>query len=79
MDEKHKRIDLTGKRCVLVTAALAEALASVPSGETVEAFSDDPVAHILVRRWCKDTGNDLVIAEKQNSGWRLLIRKGRTN
>ena len=71
-----ERIDLTGKRCVLVTASLAEAVASLPPGATVEAFSDDPVAHILVKRWCKDTGNELVTAEKQGSGWRLVIRKG---
>lgn len=74
-----ERIDLTGKRCVLVTAALAEAIASLPDGSTIEAFSDDPVAHILVKRWCKDTGNELVVAEKQDSGWRLVIRKGSKN
>jgi TusA-related sulfurtransferase len=72
----EQRIDLTGKRCVLVTAALAEAIATLKPGETIEAYSDDPVAHILVKRWCKDTGNELVSAEKEGSGWRLVIRKG---
>ena len=72
----EQRIDLTGKRCVLVTAALAEAIAALKPGETIEAYSDDPVAHILVKRWCKDTGNELVSAEKEGSGWRLVIRKG---
>lgn len=71
-----KRIDLTGKRCILITAALAEAFELLPLGATIEAFSDDPVAHILVKRWCKDTGNKLVAAEKQNGGWRLIIQKG---
>jgi TusA-related sulfurtransferase len=45
-------------------------------GETIEAYSDDPVAHILVKRWCKDTGNELLSAEKEGNGWRLVIRKG---
>jgi Predicted redox protein, regulator of disulfide bond formation len=72
----EKRIDLTGKRCVLVTAALAEAVATLKPGETIEAYSDDPVAHILVKRWCKDTGNELLSAEKEGNGWRLVIRKG---
>jgi TusA-related sulfurtransferase len=72
----EQRIDLTGKRCVLVTAALAEAIAALKPGETIEAYSDDPVAHILVKRWCKDTGNELVSAEKEGNGWRLVIRKG---
>ncbi len=74
--EIRERIDLTGKRCVLVTAALAEAIASLPPSATLEAFSDDPVAHILVKRWCKDTGNELIVAEKQGNGWLLIIRKG---
>ncbi len=69
------RIDLTGKRCVLVTAALSEAIASLPRGTLIEAISDDPVAHILVKRWCKDTGNELVTAEKQGNVWHLFIRK----
>ncbi|MCS7263274.1 MAG: sulfurtransferase TusA family protein, partial [Armatimonadetes bacterium] len=72
MNERHEQIDLTGKRCLLVTATLAEAIAPLPSGAILEALSDDPVAHILVKRWCKDTGNELVAAEKQDSGWRLL-------
>jgi TusA-related sulfurtransferase len=72
----EQRIDLTGKRCVLVTAALAEAVATLKPGETIEAYSDDPVAHILVKRWCKDTGNELLSAEKEDNGWRLVIRKG---
>ncbi|MCC6038982.1 sulfurtransferase TusA family protein [Fervidibacter sp.] len=72
----EQRIDLTGKRCVLVTAALAEAVATLKPGETIEAYSDDPVAHILVKRWCKDTGNELLSAEKEGNGWRLVIRKG---
>ncbi len=72
----EQRIDLTGKRCVLVTAALAEAVATLKPGETIEAYSDDPVVHILVKRWCKDTGNELVSAEKEGNGWRLVIRKG---
>jgi len=72
----EQRIDLTGKRCVLVTAALTEAVATLKPGETIEAYSDDPVAHILVKRWCKDTGNELVSAEKEGNGWRLVIRKG---
>jgi TusA-related sulfurtransferase len=72
----EQRIDLTGKRCVLVTAALAEAVATLKPGETIEAYSDDPVAHILVKRWCKDTGNELLSAEKECNGWRLVIRKG---
>jgi Predicted redox protein, regulator of disulfide bond formation len=72
----EKRIDLTGKRCVLVTAALAEAVATLKPDETIEAYSDDPVAHILVKRWCKDTGNELLSAEKEGNGWRLVIRKG---
>jgi TusA-related sulfurtransferase len=72
----EQRIDLTGKRCVLVTAALAEAIATLKPGETIEAYSDDPVAHILVKRWCKDTGNELLSAEKEGNGWRLVIRKG---
>ncbi|MEZ8221004.1 TusA-related sulfurtransferase [Candidatus Fervidibacteria bacterium JGI MDM2 JNZ-1-D12] len=76
--ERREQIDLSGKRCVLVTASLAEAIAPLPSGSTIEAFSDDPVAHILVKRWCKDTGNELVVAEKQSNGWRLVIRKGNT-
>ncbi|MEM1544731.1 MAG: sulfurtransferase TusA family protein [Candidatus Bathyarchaeia archaeon] len=76
--ETQGQIDLTGKRCALVTAALSEAIASLPTGATLEAFSDDPVAHILVKRWCKDTGNELVVAEKQSNGWRLVIRKGNT-
>lgn len=71
-----QRIDLTGKRCLLVTAALAEAIAGLKPGETIEAYSDDPVAHILVKRWCKDTGNELVSAEKEGNGWRLVICKG---
>lgn len=70
------RVDLIGKRCALVTAALAEAIASLPSGALIEAVSDDPVAHILVKRWCKDTGNELVAAEKQDNRWHLVIRKG---
>jgi TusA-related sulfurtransferase len=72
----EQRIDLTGKRCVLVTAALAEAVATLKPGETIEAYSDDPVAHILVKRWCKDTGNELLSAEKEGNSWRLVIRKG---
>ncbi|MFN4179295.1 MAG: sulfurtransferase TusA family protein [Armatimonadota bacterium] len=71
----RNQIDLTGKRCALVTAALAEAIASLPPGALIEAISDDPVAHILVKRWCKDTGNELVAAEKQGNGWHLVIRK----
>jgi TusA-related sulfurtransferase len=75
-ESTEQRIDLTGKRCVLVTAALAEAVATLKPGETIEAYSDDPVAHILVKRWCKDTGNELLSAEKEGNGWRLVIRKG---
>lgn len=71
-----QKLDLTGKRCVLVTASLAEAVTNLSEGELIEAFSDDPVAHILVKRWCKDTGNELILAEKQGSGWKLVIRKG---
>jgi len=73
--ERHEKIDLTGKRCALVTASLAEAIAPLPSGATVEVFSDDPVAHILVKRWCKDTGNELLSADKQGNGWRLVVCK----
>ncbi|MGQ9729590.1 MAG: sulfurtransferase TusA family protein [Candidatus Fervidibacter sp.] len=72
----EQKLDLTGKRCMLVTASLAEAITNLSEGELVEAFSNDPVAHILVKRWCKDTGNELVLAEKQDSGWKLVIRKG---
>jgi len=75
MSAVRETVDLTGKRCVLVTAALAEAIASLPAGEAIEAISDDPVAHILVKRWCKDTGNQLVAAERLEKGWRLVIRK----
>lgn len=71
-----QKLDLTGKRCVLITASLSEAIANLGEGELIEAFSDDPVAHILVKRWCKDTGNELILAEKQDSGWKLVIRKG---
>ncbi len=72
----EQRIDLSGKRCALVTMALAEAISGLEPGGLVEAYSDDPVAHILIKRWCKDTGNELVSAEKEGNGWRLVIRKG---
>lgn len=72
MQEKTmQKLDLTGKRCVLVTASLAEAVANLSEGQLIEAFSDDPVTHILVKRWRKDTGNELMPAEKQGSGWKV--------
>ncbi len=74
--ETLRQIDLTGLRCLLVTATLAETLAQMANGEVVEAISDDPVAHILVKRWCQDTGNELVLAERLEKGWRFHVRKG---
>lgn len=74
--EAAATLDARGRRCVLLSLAVAEAIEPLPASAVLEVLSDDPAAPSEIPAWCRRTGHELLTLEPEpESGYRLLLRR----
>jgi len=52
-----------------------DAMRGMAVGEVLELVADDPGSDPDVRSWTRRTGNELLLAEKNDGIYRFLLRK----
>ena len=60
-------IDARGLLCPLPVLKLRKRLKSVPVGEVVELWADDPAAIVDVPHFCSEAGHELISQQDQTS------------
>lgn len=74
-EQADKVLDLKGLLCPMPVVKLAKAMKEITAGQTVEATASDPGVLADIPAWCKSTGNELVIMEKQEKVFRFVVKK----
>lgn len=69
-------LDARGRRCALLSFAIAGTIGNVDSGEVLQVLSDDPAAPTEIPAWCRKVGHELLALEQRPDGHRALIRRG---
>ena len=70
-----KRIDCIGLFCPMPIVKTRDAMRGMAVGEVLELVADDPGSDPDVRSWTRRTGNELLLAEKNDGIYRFLLRK----
>ena len=72
-----KALDLKGLLCPMPIVKLSKAIKEVEVGQSIEAFATDPGVMADVPAWCRTTGNELVVLEKQEKQFHFIIRRSK--
>ena len=72
-----KTLDLKGLLCPMPIVKLSKAIKEVEVGQSIEAFATDPGVMADVPAWCRTTGNELVVLEKQEKQFHFIIRRSK--
>ena len=70
-------LDLRGLRCPLPVLRLRKALLGMPTGATIVALTDDPLATLDVPNFLRESGDELLSNEPDAGGRRFVVRRGR--
>jgi tRNA 2-thiouridine synthesizing protein A len=70
-----KTLDLKGLLCPMPVVKMAKAIKEVEVGQVIEAFATDPGVMADMPAWCRSTGNELVVLEKQDKQFHFVIRR----
>jgi tRNA 2-thiouridine synthesizing protein A len=70
-----KTLDLKGLLCPMPVIKMAKAIKEVQPGEIIEAYATDPGVMADMPAWCRTTGNELVLLEKQDKQFRFVVRR----
>lgn len=70
------KLDACGLSCPGPIIKVNEKLMTLSEGEILEVMSSDPGFMNDISAWCKNTGNTLIKAEKQDKKYMALIEKG---
>jgi tRNA 2-thiouridine synthesizing protein A len=70
-----KVLDLKGLLCPMPVIKMAKAIKEIQPGEIIEAFATDPGVMADIPAWCRTTGNELVVLEKQDKQFRFVVRR----
>jgi len=74
--EPVESLDCVGLFCPQPLFQTREAMDQLKAGELLEMLSDDPAAEEDIKRFCKRTGNELLVFERLEDGvQRFLIKK----
>jgi tRNA 2-thiouridine synthesizing protein A len=68
-------LDLEGLLCPIPVVKIGQAIKTVPIGETIEATATDPGVLADIPAWCRMTGNELVLIERQDKVIRFVVRR----
>jgi tRNA 2-thiouridine synthesizing protein A len=71
----EKTLDLKGLLCPMPVVKMAKAIKEITIGETIAATATDPGVMADIPAWCRTTGNELVLLEKQNGQFYFLVRR----
>ena len=72
-----KVLDLKGLLCPMPVVKMAKAIKEVEIGDTIEAFATDPGVMADIPAWCRTTGNELVVLEKQDKQFHFVVRRNK--
>jgi len=72
-----KALDLKGLLCPMPIVKLSKAIKEVEVGQSIEAFATDPGVMADVPAWCRTTGNELVVLEKQDKQFHFIVRRSK--
>ena len=72
-----KTLDLKGLLCPMPIVKLSKAIKEVEVGQSIEAFATDPGVMADVPAWCRTTGNELVVLEKQDKQFHFIVRRSK--
>ena len=70
-----KVLDLKGLLCPIPVIKMAKAIKEIQVGEILEAYASDPGVMADIPAWCRTTGNELVVLEKQDKQFRFVVRR----
>jgi tRNA 2-thiouridine synthesizing protein A len=70
-----KVLDLKGLLCPMPVIKIAKAIKEIQAGEIIEAYATDPGVMADIPAWCRTTGNELVVLEKQDKQFRFVVRR----
>jgi len=70
-----REIDLTGLKCPMPIVELTKLMRSLPAGEEVTAFAEDPAFCLDVKAWCNKTGHHLVRLDDSGAQYVAVVRK----
>jgi tRNA 2-thiouridine synthesizing protein A len=70
-----KTLDLKGLLCPMPVIKMAKAIKEIQLGEIIEAYATDPGVMADMPAWCRTTGNELVLLEKQDKQFRFVVRR----
>jgi tRNA 2-thiouridine synthesizing protein A len=70
-----KTLDLKGLLCPMPVVKMAKAIKEIEVGQVIEAFATDPGVMADMPAWCRSTGNELVVLEKQDKQFHFVIRR----
>jgi TusA-related sulfurtransferase len=73
----EKEIDLRGYRCPFLFILLSMRLVGVPIGGEVGIISDDEEFEKELRKWCDETGCELISFNKDGDRFYAIIKKGK--
>jgi tRNA 2-thiouridine synthesizing protein A len=70
-----KFLDLKGLLCPIPIVKMAKAIKEIAIGQTIEALATDPGVMADIPAWCRSTGHELVLLEKQDKQFRFIVRR----
>ncbi|MEW6164676.1 MAG: sulfurtransferase TusA family protein [Pseudomonadota bacterium] len=71
------RVDVRGQCCPLPLIGLAQAMAALAPGQTLEVIGNDPIFESTIRDFCASNGHGIVaVTEGENREVALRIRVG---
>jgi len=71
----EKSLDLKGLLCPMPVIKMAKAIKEVEIGQQIEAFATDPGVTADIPAWCRTTGNELVVLEKQDKQFHFVVKR----
>ncbi len=76
-EKPAKTIDCVGLYCPQPLLQTRLAIDTIPVGQVLEVFADDPAAEEDIKRFAKRTGHAVLSVEKKDGGLRFLIKRGK--
>jgi len=70
-----KTLDCIGLYCPEPVFRTREEITSIPLGQILEVFADDPASESDIKSWAKHAGQELISIEKVEGGFRFLIKR----
>ncbi len=70
-----EQLDVRGKMCPLPVALTKRKLVSMASGQILEVIGEGELEFDNIQRWVKNNGHEIAKATRQDSEFKLLIKK----